>query len=569
MLLRTIIKKQFCKEVKDNRGFILNIPNRVFPLFNKRLESLLKNEKINFKLGKSMNFQKNTKDEYEYCIPRNSIKQYYSENKSNMNLEDKLKILYIYNVNQAMLPIMLDDSINELISIFYKNNKFLDEKQIFDKNLFLEKNDEKLKCFNKALETYEIKFLVYFTSIFANAKKETIDSILLFKLYYLCFDLILNFKSFYKNTKLCLNLFENLLISEMNDFKKGLGTENTLYKFSSNKVYMYLIEEYLVNNFDKLESKSLFSFTQKFESLYYLPRRLNDKIIENTLLTYDIGNLKSTGDYVLYMIHYLLNTQSIQYHKLKNNCVIKIINITRYFKSSKIEDITYIIKILVMVYSTKLIDNYDIKALFDSIYNSILSLISYLDNKSTIDLHKNLFLVNSIYSSIVYLISENKKESTLISNDKTLIQPNNEAKELLKNRNLNITQITEAMILLERCLVSHYSKFSKNYTKSKFKLEIEEILKNLAVVYKQEIIINSVSVDLFIPEKKLCVFLNGVYHYYRNENIIKSKEIIKYNILENSGYKVRIICYSQYKSLFIDQESKDKYISNLIREIEI
>lgn len=556
-------------EKKTN--FILYVPHRIFPTDNQSLSIILSkniyNNKSKTSSEKIMSFQK--KEEIKSQIEKREINQFYMENKESLSIDDKIRLIFIYNYNKSMFSMLITDL---LIDLSYKIfNKLVSFKTTNEKEIFSIKDEfDEGKYLNK-------DFIKDLFDLLLNTKRESIGKEALFCLYYISFYSILHVENMKNDIELVLNICNWFISCAYNDFIKG--DENHYKRTEENNYLFNVIEDVLVfsisftihNSKDskKLLTNTCFQCVLSIIKGYfmnsYIPTRLLNVISSNFMNVIQkidfSGKENISYKKVIEIVYIILNNKGLdlieksQKNTLIVNLKATIKNIISYISyiskldnSEKVNiiDLTNIVKVLSICLYENIFSSHEI----ENIINSLSTILSSNLLKEIENLNKTNF---------------NKIENKTLFNLLSLIYPLGYMNLVINtNKHHIFSQIYSKCTLLD--------KFYPAYKSSLFHMEVLSIMKKVLVEngFSEEIHserkIEFIFVDLLIPSKKVCLFLNGTHHYYSNLNIIQNKEHVKYSILERKGYKVIVINRNMYLNLR-ESENKYEFVKDLLEEI--
>jgi very-short-patch-repair endonuclease len=81
---------------------------------------------------------------------------------------------------------------------------------------------------------------------------------------------------------------------------------------------------------------------------------------------------------------------------------------------------------------------------------------------------------------------------------------------------------------------------------SKTHREVSKYLTKLGFSHRNEVTIGPFSLDIYSPDQKIIVEIDGPHHFFRDTNIRTSSSILKHKILEHLGYQIVHVPYQEW-----------------------
>lgn len=481
-------------------------------------------------------------------LPENGIEERmifeaYSKKGKLLSFEDKLTLLKFYTSIRTTNTNLVLESINDFFDVIYgkcldrvKNLKFLAD---------LVKDAESINKRKRALEECSTKISVpdlkQFLYSLSELRPNSIEDDSVTVLNFTVLDIIYNSDLLQSNRNDSVDLLLLLIKCESNDFRSNKNLRYSHFKFRENRAFSFLIEEYFVLIFSALDFIKKYSILQEFENIYYFPEVLCERIL------YDLTFKNAITDFRL--IFLLINNQSFFYSSKVNELTKLLVSsiIKSSPNSSNIFTNTLNLQILILLSLNREISDFiileqSVKFLMN--VNSSISDVSEGMNslKGTKSVYVMIIICN--YLQILMLRLNPRLDSKTENNLKALIT-----------------------LLSDKCKVIHYREYSNDPMTSAFQKEVESYLNEESIKFESEKTISDVSIDLYVPHIKLCLCMNGVFHYYRNKEIIRMTEKLKYKLLEEQGYTIRVINNNYYR-FYLRGNQRKKYVISIIKEVE-
>jgi very-short-patch-repair endonuclease len=98
--------------------------------------------------------------------------------------------------------------------------------------------------------------------------------------------------------------------------------------------------------------------------------------------------------------------------------------------------------------------------------------------------------------------------------------------------------------------------------------EISKFLIQLGLEHRNEATIGPFSLDIFVPESRTVVEIDGPHHFFRDSTLRTSSSVLKHRILESFGYHVMHVPYHEWLQCNSDTK-KLAYCTDLVAAIRL
>ena len=421
---------------------------------------------------------------------------------------------------------------------------------------------------------------------------------------------------YYMVSYLTLKNSKNILIDYIGTSEENLldFSNNILLIFNFNMFsrYLFYINNELninIESFNDIITKFLYIFDDYLKAINKLLTSYNEKNYNFNLYFNKSCLLFKNSTYVLNSINLLkiiINNKILTTPNYNKDILLNINNLIDFVKnkafSNYIQFIQYISKYIInnsklLYLNTICKENNNYNLNLKNILNSFTTISTFLTYNYTVFKDSNFNIsttrLEDIYNNKHFL---NKLIKSSKSNDVNLInnliyQEYNKLLNCVKeNKVFTTLELIDTIdsILSINYIITKYKYFTVSQTQRELynimvDFKYEKLLNqiNLSSIINNKIIldilkgklklsfvleknINGVSVDVYIPELKACIFINGPNHYYRNESNISGIETIKYNILINDNYMIIPINLAHLKKYYKD---KTGFVTNLLKDI--
>ena len=315
-----------------------------------------------------------------------------------------------------------------------------------------------------------------------------------------------------------LNIDQDLffgIICQLTEIElQSLNNREIIFQSQITKFYDSVCE-HLIRNNEKLEIYHLKKLLDSFEKVYYCNTNFNKMIL---------NKLENTSDRLLKenltIFFPLISNQSIFSNQILIDRIVNLYtnNLNNLFVKEKI---VAALRIFVLLHSV-----FDRNDMFILVNN----LISKLDKLGINLLHISLKI--NLLHCFIYMNS--LKESAELKNLIELLQD----KEVLSYINSTIITLFHRDVLFYLC--------------------------DLGISYKVEDFSDSILKDIVIfkDNRKICIEVNGINHYYRDGETNRFWDKFKIKCLKNYGWEVYEVNYKDWVK--ITKEKRKEYLKGLI-----
>jgi hypothetical protein len=489
------------------------------PITNQIKQLVQENDKQQLRSFLIDNFFNSKSEINFYDLDFDSEKALYeiiTKSLSELNFKEKIKISNKLTQNKKYFWPILSEIIDEII----KTN----EQPLTKENLHL---------VNDSLNSIKI----YDKEILARGKKN-IDRL---------------FESIEKNLDNYKNIFSSYPILFHNIFNKVFYIESILLhkkKFLSydNTTELYnKISQFIIENFENVSLSKLGVLLYDMDCAFYKNDELNEKIIDMIIAVDKEIDLKLKTKIYKDFLHTM--TSNRIFEKIKREKSLKVIEIFS--------------KCLIQQIRADLIPEIDLYKLFkySACLHSILLNELKVGRKSEIIIKLDKILdyyIDRIYQ-IVCLEQGYKSEADYMNFQNAVIPLN-----YLMSLNHKSYKLEEIMkdIFKNKKIIEQNSNTKITF----FHRDFLKYLIRLNIPYQVEDKENYISKDVIFQHNgfKVCVELDGKFHYYR-DGTLEYGTLYKKRILENFGWKVINLKHSEWSSL--DGDSKLKYVKEILDKV--
>ena len=98
--------------------------------------------------------------------------------------------------------------------------------------------------------------------------------------------------------------------------------------------------------------------------------------------------------------------------------------------------------------------------------------------------------------------------------------------------------------------------------------EVSKYLNLLGLIHRNEVTIGPFSLDIYLPETKTVIEIDGPHHFFRDSIFRTSSSAVKHRILSHLGYKIEHVAYQEWLQCTSDVKGL-AYCSNLADRLRI
>ena len=96
--------------------------------------------------------------------------------------------------------------------------------------------------------------------------------------------------------------------------------------------------------------------------------------------------------------------------------------------------------------------------------------------------------------------------------------------------------------------------------------DVSRYLNKLGLVHRNETTIGPYSLDIFVPDQKVVIEVDGPHHFFRETNVRTSSSVLKHLILQSQGFTVMHVPYQEWQQCTSDLK-KMAYCSHLVANV--